>query len=238
MAVFPKTMTFTSPYSALLYLDDFALASISVFPITLPSLCVATNLSATAGAMRSGLFSFCDRSHRSSRAATAFSVLPVGGVCDHAAFENKKKPITNRINVLVIKRPSLLFWGYDTSVLQHHFSQMGHRDHLVTQNLYQPSSNTAPLASRVPSVAGRLHFRTGPRTGARTSQFCSGEVPTHYVARFPRHAMSARLTQTVHVVSSTYVFDLRCKSGGAVRSDTQLNDRNWRAAIRIPGSRG
>src|SRR5215831_15063238 len=31
---------------------------------------------------------------------------------------------------------------------------MGHRDHLVTQNLSQPSSNTAPLASRVASAAG------------------------------------------------------------------------------------
>src|SRR4029077_18208033 len=40
--------------------------------------------------------------------------------------------------------------------LQHHFSEMGHRDLLVTQNLSQPSSNTAPFISRVASAAGRL----------------------------------------------------------------------------------
>jgi hypothetical protein len=36
------------------------------------------------------------------------------------------------------------------------FSEMGHRDLLVTHNLAQRSSNTAPLASRVASAAGRL----------------------------------------------------------------------------------
>src|SRR6266850_156734 len=40
--------------------------------------------------------------------------------------------------------------------LQHHFSEMGHRDLLVTQNLSQPSSNTAPFTSRAASAAGRL----------------------------------------------------------------------------------
>src|SRR5215467_6743171 len=93
-------------YSAPVYLDALALASISVLPITLPSLCVATNLSATEGAMRSGLFSFCDRSQRSSRAATAFSALLFGGVCDHAEFENRKKHVTHQANILVIQRLS------------------------------------------------------------------------------------------------------------------------------------
>src|SRR5215813_10141133 len=45
---------------------------------------------------------------------------------------------------------------------------MGHRDLLVTQNLSQPSSNTAPLASRVASAAGRL------RSNELTSQVGSG----------------------------------------------------------------
>src|SRR5438094_8054162 len=31
---------------------------------------------------------------------------------------------------------------------QHHFFQMGHRDLLVTQNLSQPASTTAPLLTR------------------------------------------------------------------------------------------
>src|ERR1035438_8573938 len=40
--------------------------------------------------------------------------------------------------------------------LQHYFSQMGHRDLLVTQNLSQPTSNLRPATSRVASAAGRL----------------------------------------------------------------------------------
>src|SRR5690242_20487351 len=112
MAVRPKTVTFTSPYSAPLYLDALALASISALPMTLPSLCVATNLSATEGAMRSGLFSFCDRSQRPSRAATAFSASRVGGVCDHAESENNKKHVTHQADIRVIQRPSCTVPGH------------------------------------------------------------------------------------------------------------------------------
>src|SRR5262249_21197514 len=43
------------------------------------------------------------------------------------------------------------------------FRKRGHRDLLVTQNLSQPSSNIAPLASRVAFAAGRL--RSNDETG-------------------------------------------------------------------------
>ena len=60
MAVSPNTATFTSSHSALSYLVAFALANDSALLSTFPSLPVLTNLSASSGATKSGLFVFCD----------------------------------------------------------------------------------------------------------------------------------------------------------------------------------
>src|ERR1700693_2866367 len=102
MAVSPNAVTFTSVYSALSYLVAFAIASVSALPVTFPSLPVFTNLSASSGATRSGLFVFCDCSHRCSSAATAFSVPPVVWACDHAALPSESKPIRHNIQILFI----------------------------------------------------------------------------------------------------------------------------------------
>src|SRR4029077_4107415 len=83
MAVSPKTVTFTSLYSALDHFVPFATASVSALFVTLPSLDVETILSARCGAIRSALFVFCDCSHVCSSAATAFSVSPPLPACDH-----------------------------------------------------------------------------------------------------------------------------------------------------------
>src|SRR6266481_10097346 len=82
------------------YLVAFALASISVLPVTFPSLPVLMNLSDSSGATRSGLFVFCDCSHFCSNAATAFSVP----ACDQAAFPSNNRPTRHPIQVLFIRR--------------------------------------------------------------------------------------------------------------------------------------
>jgi hypothetical protein len=56
--------------------------------------------------------------------------------------------------------------------LQHHFSQMGHRDLLVTQTYLSPQATTAPFTSRVASAAGRLRCVLG--------MFSSQEVQVLY----------------------------------------------------------
>ena len=48
--------------------------------------------------------------------------------------------------------------------LQHHFSEMGHRDLLVTQTYLNQQATTAPFPSRVASAAGRL--RSSPVPGS------------------------------------------------------------------------
>src|ERR1019366_414425 len=60
--------------------------------------------------------------------------------------------------------------------LQHHFSQMGHRDLLVTQTLSQPTSNQRPVAARVASAAGRL-----------CSNAVTGKVKYHFKWTVIRH---------------------------------------------------
>src|SRR5215467_5827483 len=99
MAVFPKTVTFTSAYSALVYFIFFDIAIAAVLSITLPSLSVSTNLSARWRTIRSGLFVCCDLSHICSRSATAFSVSPA---CDQAAMANKTVPSEHHIKLLFI----------------------------------------------------------------------------------------------------------------------------------------
>src|SRR5215467_420620 len=62
---------------------------------------------------------------------------------------------------------------------------MGHRDLLVTQNLSQPSSNTAPLASRVASAAGRLRSNELPgQVGPGTQMAGSAAVPVVFAKTY------------------------------------------------------
>src|ERR1700757_426736 len=103
MAVSPNTVTFTSSYSALTYLVAFACARASALFMTFPSLPVSTNLSASSGATRSGLFVFCDWSHWSSNAATAFAVPSVVWACVHAALPSEIKPIKDHIKVFFMR---------------------------------------------------------------------------------------------------------------------------------------
>src|SRR5215831_17014578 len=107
MAVFPKTVTLTSSYSALVYFVLFEIATAAVLSITLPSLSVSTNLSAKWRTIRSGLFVCCDLSHVCSRSATAFSVSPA---CDQAAVANKTATSEHHIKLLFIV-DSLLLLG-------------------------------------------------------------------------------------------------------------------------------
>src|ERR1017187_4145829 len=105
MAVSPNTVTFKSSYSALSHLVFLDVASVSDLPVTFPSPEVFTNLSASSGASRSGLFVFCARSHCCSCAATAFSAV---SVCDHAAVTSKSKP-SKHISVFFIEPSPYLF---------------------------------------------------------------------------------------------------------------------------------
>src|SRR5260370_2593568 len=97
MAVLTKTVTSTSSYSALTYFDAFADASDSALLVTFPSLPVLTNLSASSGATRSGLFVFCDLSHCCSCAATVFSGSPVCWACDDEALTSENKASKHNI---------------------------------------------------------------------------------------------------------------------------------------------
>src|ERR1039457_4355829 len=98
MAVSPNTVTFKSSYSALSHLVFLDVASVSDLPVTFPSPEVFTNLSASSGASRSGLFVFCACNHCCSCAATAFSAV---SVCDHAAVASASIP-SKHINVFFI----------------------------------------------------------------------------------------------------------------------------------------
>src|SRR5579864_643822 len=84
----------------MVYFIAFAIANAPALSTTLPSLEVSTSLSASSGAIRSGLFVCCDWSHFCSRAATACSVSPV---CAQAALANKTKPSEHHIKLLFIR---------------------------------------------------------------------------------------------------------------------------------------
>src|SRR5437868_8225987 len=65
------------------------------------------NLSDNCGAIKSGLFVFCDCSHFCSRPATAFS----DPSCDHATLPSKNTPTTHHIQALFIGI-SLVCWSF------------------------------------------------------------------------------------------------------------------------------
>src|SRR5713226_4881039 len=75
------------------------MANAPALSTNLPSLEVSTILSASSGAMRSGLFVCCPWSHFCSSAATACSVPPP---CAHAALANKTKTSEHHIKRLFI----------------------------------------------------------------------------------------------------------------------------------------
>jgi hypothetical protein len=59
---------------------------------------------------------------------------------------------------------------------QHHFSEMGHRDLLVTQTYLSYQATTAPFISREASAAGRLcsnDVTTEVGTGPNLSDFAT-----------------------------------------------------------------
>ena len=54
---------------------------------------------------------------------------------------------------------------------QHHFFQMGHRDLLVTQNLSQPTSTTAPFLTRSVCRSGGYVLTRKPVTWVLAATF-------------------------------------------------------------------
>src|SRR5712692_2650895 len=84
----------------MVYFIAFAIANAPALSTTLPSLEVSTILSASSGAMRSGLFVCCPWSHFCSSAATACSVPPP---CAHAVLANRTKASEPHIKRLFIR---------------------------------------------------------------------------------------------------------------------------------------
>jgi hypothetical protein len=73
---------------------------------------------------------------------------------------------------------------------QHHFSEMGHRDLPVTQNLTQPTATNARFTSHVASAAKRLRSSPVGGNAAQVEAACDEISSTPFLAdfRFTDHA--------------------------------------------------